>query len=119
MATEITPPITRLPGTDRREPAIVVDDVSKCFRLYKERATSLKEAITYRRKGMGARFDDFWALRDVSLEIEQGSTYGLIGHNGSGKSTLLRLIAGIHPTTSGKVTTKGRISALLELGAGF
>jgi lipopolysaccharide transport system ATP-binding protein len=119
MATEITPPVTRLSGRDRREPAIVVDNVSKCFRLYRERASSLKEAVTYRRHGMRSRFDDFWALRDVSLEIEQATTYGLIGHNGSGKSTLLRLIAGIHPTTSGKVTTKGRISALLELGAGF
>src|SRR5262249_20088016 len=65
------------------------------------------------------RYSEFWAVRDVSLEIEAGTSFGLIGHNGSGKSTLLRLIAGIHPPTSGKVTTHGRISALLELGAGF
>ncbi len=100
------------------EPAIVVDDVSKRFRLYRERASSLKETITSR-FGRRASFEDFWALRDVSLTIPKGSTYGLIGHNGSGKSTLLRLMAGIHPPTSGAVRTQGRISALLELGAGF
>jgi ABC-2 type transport system ATP-binding protein/lipopolysaccharide transport system ATP-binding protein len=106
-----TPPATA-------EPAIVVDNVSKRFRLYKERASSLKETITARR-GRRARFEDFWALRNVSLEIPKGCTYGLIGHNGSGKSTLLRLMAGIHPPTSGTVHSVGRISALLELGAGF
>jgi len=99
-------------------PVIVVDDVSKRFRLYRERANSLKETLTVRR-GRRSRFDDFWALRDVSLSIPKGSTYGLIGHNGSGKSTLLRLMAGIHPPTTGHVMTEGRVSALLELGAGF
>lgn len=98
------------------EPAIVVDGVSKQFRLYRERAGSIKEMITNRNFG---RFDEFWALQDVSFEVPQGSVYGLVGHNGSGKSSLLRLIAGIQRPTSGRITTRGRISALLELGAGF
>ncbi len=98
--------------------AISVDDVSKRFRLYQQRATSLKEALTYHR-GSEPKHKDFWAVRGASFEIEAGTTYGLIGHNGSGKSTLLRMMAGIHRPTSGKVTTHGRISALLELGAGF
>jgi lipopolysaccharide transport system ATP-binding protein len=102
----------------KAEPAIVVADVSKRFRLYRERSSSLKETITSR-FGRRASFEDFWALRDVSISITKGCTYGLIGHNGSGKSTLLRLMAGIHPPTSGAVRTQGRISALLELGAGF
>lgn len=97
-------------------PAIVVDGVSKKFRLYKDRAGSLKEMITSRNFG---RYEEFWALRDVSFEVEPGSVYGLVGHNGSGKSSLLRLIAGIQRPTSGRIITEGRISALLELGAGF
>lgn len=107
-----------VPVASDAPPAIVVDDVSKRFRLYRERASSLKETMTVRR-GRRARFEDFWALRDVTLSIPKGSTFGLIGHNGSGKSTLLRLMAGIHPPTSGLVQTHGRVSALLELGAGF
>jgi lipopolysaccharide transport system ATP-binding protein len=99
------------------EPAIVVDSVSKRFRMFKDRPTNLKEKLTTRSRG--SRGEDFWALRDVSLEIPRGSTYGLIGHNGSGKSTLLKLIAGIHRPTSGTITAHGRVSAMLELGAGF
>jgi lipopolysaccharide transport system ATP-binding protein len=95
---------------------IVVDGVSKRFRLYRDRATSIKEAVTRRFR---SRFDEFWALREVTLDVRRGETLGLIGHNGSGKSTLLRLMAGIHPPTTGTITTEGRISALLELGAGF
>lgn len=64
-------------------------------------------------------YDDLWALKDVSIEIEEGTTYGLIGHNGSGKSTLLKLVGGILQPTSGEIVTKGRIAALLELGAGM
>jgi lipopolysaccharide transport system ATP-binding protein len=99
------------------EPAITVEDVSKRFRLYRDRRTNLKEVVASRRRR--SRHEDFWALRDVSLEIPRGSTYGLIGHNGSGKSTLLKLVAGIHRPTSGTITAHGRVSAMLELGAGF
>jgi len=96
--------------------AISVHDVSKYFRLYNEKYSSLKEkAVHFGRKS----YEDFWALRDVSLEIEEGQTYGLIGHNGSGKSTLLKCIAGILQPTSGEIRTRGRIAALLELGAGM
>jgi ABC-2 type transport system ATP-binding protein/lipopolysaccharide transport system ATP-binding protein len=97
-------------------PAIKVDHVSKRFRLYNERAGSLKELVTKRRLG---RYSDFWAVDDVSLEVPHGSVYGLVGHNGSGKSTLLKMMANIHKPTKGTITTDGRISALLELGAGF
>ncbi|HVE90860.1 MAG TPA: ABC transporter ATP-binding protein [Actinomycetota bacterium] len=96
--------------------AIGVRDVSKRFRLYHERATSLKErVIAFRRRS----YEEFWALRDVSLEIPRGETVGLIGPNGSGKSTLLKLIAGILRPTSGIIETSGRLASLLELGAGF
>lgn len=96
--------------------AIDVQDVSKRFRLYTDRAGSIKELFT----SFGRpTYEEFWAVRDVSLSIEAGTVHGLIGHNGCGKSSLLRMIAGIHTPTSGKVVTSGRISALLELGAGF
>ncbi len=97
-------------------PAIKVDDVSKFFRLYRNRPGSVKEAFT---KFRTKRYEEFWALRDVSLQVEHGEVFGLVGHNGSGKSSLLKLMAGIHRPTKGTITTDGRISALLELGAGF
>ena len=97
-------------------PAITVENVSKRYRLYKERSSSLKEVVTRRSV---ARYEEFWALKDVSLEVERGTVYGLVGHNGSGKSTLLRMMAGIQHPEKGKVRIKGRVSALLELGAGF
>jgi ABC-2 type transport system ATP-binding protein/lipopolysaccharide transport system ATP-binding protein len=97
--------------------AIAVDGVSKRFRLQSDRAHSIKELVTRRDRSLDA--DAFWALRDVSLEIPEGSMYALVGHNGSGKSTLLRCIAGIYRPTSGSVRVEGRISTLLELGAGF
>jgi ABC-type polysaccharide/polyol phosphate transport system ATPase subunit len=105
---------TKAPTT--AEPAIIVDDVSKRFRLYKERSSSLKERVTALRRSV---YDEYWALKNVSFAVPRGSTFGLIGHNGSGKSTLLRLMAGIHRPTGGKVHVDGRVSALLELGAGF
>jgi ABC-2 type transport system ATP-binding protein/lipopolysaccharide transport system ATP-binding protein len=97
--------------------AIRVSEVSKKFRLERDRPSSVKEAVL--RFGRRRDVSDFWVLRDVDLEIAAGSFFGLIGHNGSGKSTLLRLIAGIHRPTRGEITTRGRLSALLELGSGF
>jgi ABC-2 type transport system ATP-binding protein/lipopolysaccharide transport system ATP-binding protein len=97
--------------------AIKVEGVSKKFRLQSDKAHSVKELIT--RRDRNEDVDEFWALRDVSLEIEEGSMFALVGHNGCGKSTLLRCIAGIYRPTEGHVEVRGRISTLLELGAGF
>lgn len=103
-------------ATSETPPAIEVRNLSKRFRLRRDRPASVKELfVRLRRSGA----EDFWALRDVSLSIPRGSTFGLIGHNGSGKSTLLRTVAGIHRPTTGEVRVDGRVSALLELGAGF
>lgn len=106
---------TDVRDADARDIAVTVESVSKRFRLANERRTSLKELFVRGRSS----YHDFWALRDVDLQVERGTTYGLIGHNGSGKSTLLKLMAGIHRPTSGSVQHAGRVSALLELGAGF
>ncbi|MFC4243523.1 ABC transporter ATP-binding protein [Gryllotalpicola reticulitermitis] len=99
-------------------PVVVrVDDVSKRFIIRKD--NSLKERlVTLGRTGRRHR-EDFWALKDVSIEIRAGQTVALIGHNGSGKSTLLKVIGGIIDPSSGSVARRGRIAALLELGAGF
>ena len=96
--------------------AIVVDDVSKQYRLYHERNQSLKAAIMRRAR---VKYEEFWALRDVSFEVPEGATYALIGENGSGKSTLLKCMAHILRPEQGDIQTHGKISALLELGAGF
>jgi len=96
-------------------PAIEVRDVSKRFRIYREKPTSLKQRLLTSR----SRAEDFWALRDVALDVGEGSTFGLIGHNGLGKTTLLKCVAGILRPTSGTILQRGRLAALLELGAGF
>jgi ABC-2 type transport system ATP-binding protein len=95
--------------------AIEVGDVSKRFRIYRDKPTSLKQRALSSR----SRAEDFWALRDVALDVGEGSTFGLIGHNGSGKTTLLKCVAGILRPTSGTIRQRGRLAALLELGAGF
>jgi ABC-type polysaccharide/polyol phosphate transport system ATPase subunit len=98
------------------DPAIRVDGVSKRFRLYHERNESLKVSVL---RGRRARYEEFWALRDVSFDVAVGTTFGLIGENGSGKSTLLKCIARILRPDEGTIASQGKISALLELGAGF
>jgi ABC-type polysaccharide/polyol phosphate transport system ATPase subunit len=98
-------------------PVIVVDDVAKRFRLVHERNSTLKATVFngFRR----TVHEEFWALKGVTFDVEEGTTYGLIGHNGSGKSTLLKCIARIYRPDRGYVSARGRMSALLELGAGF
>lgn len=96
--------------------AIVVSDVWKSFRLYHERNRSLKATIL---RGRRARYEEFWALKGVSFDVPSGSTFGVIGSNGSGKSTLLKCMCGVLEPEKGTVSISGRVSALLELGAGF
>ena len=97
-------------------PTIVADGVGKRFLLHHKRATSLKERLLLHRR---SEAEEFWALRDVDLQIAGGQTVGLIGPNGSGKSTLLKVLSGILAPSAGQVTVRGRIASLLELGAGF
>lgn len=98
------------------EIAISVKNLTKTYRIFGHPGNRIKQALTFGRM----RFhSEFTALQDVSFEIKKGETVGIIGRNGSGKSTLLQLICGILKPTSGSVQVNGRISALLELGAGF
>ncbi|BAU33123.1 ABC transporter ATP-binding protein [Microcella alkaliphila] len=98
------------------EAAVVVDHVSKKFRMYKERNQSLKAAVM---RGKKAVAEDFWAVRDVSFDVPKGATFGLIGRNGSGKSTLLKCLARILHPDEGSITMKGKAASLLEVGSGF
>ena len=100
------------------QPIISIDHVSMRFNLAKERHESLKEYFVALLHG-GIRFDEFFALDDVSFDIMPGDFYGLIGLNGSGKSTLLKVISGVYKPSTGKVTVNGTIAPLIELGAGF
>lgn len=98
------------------EVAIKVDDVSKVYKLYNKPSERLFDALGLARKG---KFKDHRALNHVSFEVKKGETVGIIGTNGSGKSTILKIITGVLSPTEGNVAVAGRISALLELGAGF
>ncbi len=94
--------------------AIELKNISKTFRLYNKPIDRLKEIILRR-----PYHRSFTALQDISFAVKQGKTFGIIGENGSGKSTLLKIIAGILPASTGSINKTGRVSALLELGAGF
>jgi lipopolysaccharide transport system ATP-binding protein len=94
---------------------VLVQNVSKLYRLYRRPSDRLRELLPGARK----RHTDFWALRDIGFSLEKGQMLGLVGPNGCGKSTLLQIVSGILQPTSGRVVTRGRIAALLELGAGF
>ena len=96
--------------------AVLVDGLGKRFRLTHDRNWTLKATVL---AGHRTRYEEFWALRGVDLDIPHGSTFGIIGGNGSGKSTLLKVLAGILRPDEGTATVNGRLSALLELGAGF
>lgn len=122
-----------MPGSRRRgrdlpmsfdELAITVERVSKCFEIYDHPRDQLKQFFLPRLQRvmkLDARqyFQEFWALQDISLQVRKGESFGIVGFNGSGKSTLLQVITGTLSPTFGKVTTQGRIAALLELGSGF
>ena len=112
-------PPTPLPGgatSPAGAPAIALDGLGKKFRLTHDRNWTLKATML---AGHRTRYEEFWALRDVSFDIPHGSTFGIIGGNGSGKSTLLKVLAGILRADEGTASANGRLSALLELGAGF
>jgi ABC-type polysaccharide/polyol phosphate transport system ATPase subunit len=94
----------------------LLQNVSKLYKLYRRPADRLREALPFHKRKYHT---DFWALRDIGFEVEKGETLALVGPNGSGKSTLLQIVAGILQPTQGRVVTRGRIAALLELGAGF
>lgn len=98
------------------EIAIQVNDISKKYSLYARPQDRFKEAVGLRHRSY---HDDFFALQNVTFEVRKGETVGIIGTNGSGKSTLLKMITGVLTPSSGNVTVHGRVSALLELGAGF
>ena len=115
MSASPTAPLAPPAGVGA-DPAVTVENVSKTFRLYHERNQSLKVALLRRRR---ATYEELWALRDVSFTVPQGQTFALIGENGSGKSTLLKCIARILRPESGRTAVRGKVSALLELGAGF
>jgi lipopolysaccharide transport system ATP-binding protein len=104
--------------------AIEVNNVSKCYQLYDHPRDRLKQSIIPKLHGLIGLssknyYREFWALREVSFEIQAGETIGIIGRNGSGKSTLLQIICGTLAASHGKVHSEGRIAALLELGSGF
>ncbi len=96
--------------------AVAFQEVSKSYSIYESPGDRLKELLTFQRVSFHR---DFWALRDLNFEIRRGETFCIVGENGSGKSTLLQMVAGIMHPSSGNITVNGRVSALLELGAGF
>jgi ABC-type polysaccharide/polyol phosphate transport system ATPase subunit len=95
---------------------VAVTNVSKMFRLYHERNQHLKTSVL---SGGRSKYEEFWAVNDVSFDVEHGQTIGIIGHNGSGKSTLLKCLAKILVPDKGSIEINGSMAALLELGAGF
>ena len=100
------------------KPAIVVDNISMMFNLHQEKVDNLKEYFIklITRK---LRFNEFWALNDISFTVEKGDRVGILGFNGAGKSTLLKVIAGVLKPTKGTVKVNGIVAPMLELGAGF
>ena len=96
---------------------INVEHLSKMYKLYNRQRDRVKDALGFGKKE--SLYKEHYALKDVSMQVHKGETVGIIGTNGSGKSTILKIITGVLSPTSGEVEINGRISALLELGAGF
>lgn len=100
------------------ETVLLLEDVSVVYKVNRQRIKSLKE-YAIRRIRREIVTEEFWALRDVNLELKQGEVFGLIGRNGAGKSTLLKTVARVIRPTNGRVWVKGHVAPLLEMGAGF
>ena len=98
--------------------AMKIENVSMKFNLSSEKVDNIKEYVIKMIK-KELMFQEFWALRDISFEVQKGDRVGIMGLNGAGKSTLLKVISGVLKATQGTVTTNGKIAPLLELGAGF
>ena len=96
--------------------AVALENLSKCYQTYRKPLHRIIQAFLGQRRKL---YSEFWALKGVDLAVEKGETIGILGKNGSGKSTLLQIIAGTLTPTGGRVEVNGRVSALLELGAGF
>jgi len=98
---------------------IKISHVTVKYRLAKEKPGTMQEYMIRRLKGKRIDYEDFFALKDINLEIHKGESLGIIGHNGAGKSTLLKVIARVLKPTEGEVVVNGKIAPLIELGAGF
>ncbi|MGF1472189.1 MAG: ABC transporter ATP-binding protein [Rubrobacteraceae bacterium] len=97
-------------------PSVSLKDISKRYKIYPRAQDRLKEILSFGRVNYG---HEFWALKNIDLSVEPGSIVGILGRNGAGKSTLLKIISGVLQPTGGEVEVDGRLSALLQLGAGF
>src|ERR1035438_8330755 len=106
----------RYTGVSSTVNAVEFQGVSKSYAIYDAPGDRLKELLTFNRV---KRHKDFWALHDTSFQVKRGETFCIVGENGSGKSTMLQIVAGILQPSVGRAEVNGRVSALLELGAGF
>ena len=104
---------------DTNHHRVDVNRLSVRYDLQKERVLSVREYVIRRVSGERFPRESFWPLREVSFTVGSGESFGIVGRNGAGKSTLLKVIAGIVPPTRGRVAVRGRLSPLIELGAGF
>lgn len=120
LPTESSPLLDGAPNivAPRSDVVLRLEDVSVVYKVTKERITSLKE-YAIRRLRREILHEEFWALRDVSLELCSGEVFGIVGRNGAGKSTLLKVIARVLRPTHGRVWVQGHVAPLLEMGAGF
>ena len=109
---------SQTPETALGEIVLKLEGASVVYRVSKERITSLKE-YAIRRIRRTLVIEDFWALRDVSLELRRGEVFGIVGRNGAGKSTLLKVVAKVLRPSHGRIWVKGHVAPLLEMGAGF